>query len=191
MMRDLKSLYKAELMQEIGQTLDEYLSRDTITDFSADARAATVSSALAGVREANRVNDRLGVFYSVDRVMQVLGGISRQAVNERVQKNRLLRVRTSDNVLVFPAFQFTELGELRPGMSDLLKILLSTGEDPWTVAYWLTSEIAEFEDRTALDILDTRNADEISDLLDLARDDAAGWQDMRHGEIDDHARTAG
>ncbi|MDT0116614.1 DUF2384 domain-containing protein [Microbacterium sp. PRF11] len=190
-MSDLKSRYKAELLQEIGRNLDEYLSRDTITDFSADARAATASSALAGVREANRVNDQLGVFYSVDRVMQVLGGISRQAVNERVHKNRLLRVRTSDNVLVFPAFQFTEHGELRPGISDLLKILLPTGEDPWTVAYWLTSEIADFGGRTALDILDSRNVDEIEDLLDLARDDAAGWQDMPHGEIDDHARTAG
>lgn len=175
--------YKEKLVDRISKSVDDLVDSNAITDFSEDALDATVSSAVAGLREANRVNTQLGAFYSVDRVMKELGGVSRQAVNERVKNNRLLRVQTSDGKLLFPAFQFSDGGELRPGLGTVLQKLLASGEDGWTVTYWLTTPIEQFAGRTPLDIIDSRETDEILDLVDLATDDAATWHNVLHGTI--------
>lgn len=126
------------------------------------------------MQTANRINDRLGAFYTTDRVRKVLGGVSRQAVNQRVHSNRLLRVVTADDEKLFPAFQFKGQ-DLVPGLQDLLKVLLDSGVDGWTVAYWLTARIGQFGQTTALDVLDSGDADRIAELTTLAADDAAGW----------------
>ncbi|AZZ56650.1 antitoxin Xre/MbcA/ParS toxin-binding domain-containing protein [Rathayibacter iranicus] len=175
--------YREVLLDRFSRSVDELLDSHTITDFSQDALEATTASALAGVREANRLNAQLGPFYSSDRVRTLLGGISRQAVTERVAGHRLLRVETSDGKLLFPAFQFQPTGEVRPRLAALLQTLLATGENSWTVAYWLTTPLAQFEGRTALDVLDSRRADEIEDLMDLAADDAASWRRGPRGEV--------
>ncbi|PPF53448.1 hypothetical protein C5C13_15085 [Clavibacter michiganensis] len=181
--------YKARLVRDISRSVDELVDSNAITDFSDDARDATVKSALAGVREANHLNDRLGAFYTLERVMTLFGGVSRQAVNDRVKKHRLLRVQTSDGMFLFPAFQF-EGAELRPHLAALLQVLLASGEDPWTVAYWLTVQLDEFEERTALEVVDSREADRIDELLDLAREDAASWHNALYGQITEHAEGA-
>lgn len=116
--------------------------------------------------------DRIGPFYSSRRVESLLG-VSRQAVSERARNHRLLRVTTSDGVKVFPSFQFKTSG-LRSNLVPLLKVLPGSGADPWTVAYWLTAPQANFNDRTAVEIVDAgEDAQRI--LLTLARDDAAAW----------------
>lgn len=181
--------YKARLVRDISRSVDELVDSNAITDFSDDARDATVKSALAGVREANHLNDRLGAFYTLERVMTLFGGVSRQAINDRVKKHRLLRVQTSDGMFLFPAFQI-EGGDLRPGLAGLLQVLLASGEDPWTVAYWLTAPIEDFEGRTALEVLDTREADRVDELLDIARDDASSWHNALYGQIAEHPDRA-
>ncbi|PPH86334.1 hypothetical protein C5C95_15045 [Rathayibacter sp. AY1B7] len=175
--------YKEDLVDRFSRSVDDLVTSKAITDFSQDALDATASSALAGMREANRVNTQLGAFYTIDRVMTVLGNVSRQAVNERVKSNRLLRVQTSDGKLLFPAFQFQATGGVHPQLSKVLQILLASGEDGWTIAYWLTTPIEQFGGRTALDVIGSRETDEILDLMDVAADDAKAWHNVPHGEI--------
>jgi hypothetical protein len=123
----------------------------------------------------NRISDRLGAFYSLNRVAELLGGVGRKAVSERARSHRLLRVTTSDGVMVFPAFQFAH-SRVRSNLIPLLEVLLGSGADPWTVAYWLTSPLDSFNGRTALEVVDF-GTDAQRRLINLARRDAAAWKE--------------
>src|SRR5699024_362178 len=115
---------------------------------------------------------QVGPFYSTERVAHLLGDISRQAVSERARNHRLLRVTTADGLMVFPAFQFTGTA-VRTNLVPLLQILLGSGADPWTVAYWMTAPQEELGGKTALAVLDFE--DEARRLQEIAKRDAAAW----------------
>lgn len=166
--------WRERVLGGVGRRLDQTMAANEVTDFSGEPERATVNAMAEAVLAANRINDRLGDFYTTDRVRKVLGGISRQAVRERVRNNRLLRVTTADGVALFPAFQFASDAVL-PGLQKLLKVLLETGVDGWTVAYWLTARLAQLGEATALDVLASGDADRINELQKLAADDAALW----------------
>lgn len=167
--------WRERVLEGVGYRLDQMVASNEVTDFSGESERATVNAMADAVLAANRINDRLGAFYTTDRVKKVLGGISRQAVSERVKNDRLLRVTTADGVLLFPAFQFAS-GAILPGLQELLKILLDSRVDGWTVAYWLTARLALLGEATALDVLASGDSDRIAELERLARDDAAGWR---------------
>lgn len=166
--------WRERVLDGVGRRLDQMLASKEVTDFSGEAERATVNAMADAVLAANRINDRLGAFYTTDRVRKVLGGISRQAVSERVKNDRLLRVTTADGVVLFPAFQFAN-GAVVPGLQKLLKVLLGTGADGWVVAYWLTARLAQLGETTALDVLASGDTDRIAELEKLAADDASGW----------------
>lgn len=166
--------WRERVLDGVGRRLDQMVASHEVTDFSGEAERATVNAMADAVLKANRINDRLGAFYTTDRVRKVLGGISRQAVSERVKNDGLLRVTTADGVVLFPAFQFAH-GALAPGLRKLLNLLLGTGVDGWTVAYWLTARQAQLGEATALDVLASADTDRIAELHKLAAEDAAGW----------------
>ncbi|PQZ92353.1 hypothetical protein CQ018_12710 [Arthrobacter sp. MYb227] len=96
--------WRERVLDGVGRRLDQMMASKEVTNFSGESERATVNAMADAVLAANRINDRLGAFYTTDRVRKVLGGISRQAVSERVRNNRLLRVTTADGVVLFPAF---------------------------------------------------------------------------------------
>ena len=167
--------WRERVLDGVGRRLDQMVSSHEVTEFSSDSESATVNAMADAVQSANRINDRLGAFYTTDRVRKVLGGVSRQAVSQRVQGHRLLRVTTADGEMLFPAFQFKDQ-EVVPGLQGLLKVLLDSGVDGWTVAYWLTSRIGQLGEATALDVLASGDTDPMAELEILAADDAAGWR---------------
>lgn len=166
--------WRERVLDGVGRRLDQLVAAHEVTDFSADTERATVNAMTDAVQTANRINDRLGAFYTTDRVRKILGGISRQAVSQRAKSNRLLRVTTADGEKLFPAFQFKD-HDVVPGLQDLLKVLLDSGVDGWTVAYWLTARIGQLGEATALEVLESGDVDRIAELKTLAADDAAGW----------------
>lgn len=168
--------WRVRVLDEVGRRLDQMLASNDVTDFSTGAERATVNAMTDAALSANRINDRLGAFYTTERARKVLGGISRQAVRERVRNNRLLRVTTADGVVLFPAFQFSN-GVVVPGLQKLLSVLLSGNVEGWTVAYWLTARVQALGDVTALEILASGDSDRIAELHRLAADDAASWRD--------------
>lgn len=164
--------YREDLKSAASHFVDDLVESGTVTDFSAPARRATMQAMAEAARRANRLNDRVGPFYSTERVARLLGDISRQAVSERARNHRLLRVTTADGLMVFPAFQFTGTA-VRTNLVPLLQILLGSGADPWTVAYWMTAPQEELGDKTALAVLDSE--DEARRLQEIAKRDAAAW----------------
>jgi hypothetical protein len=78
----------------------------------------------------------LGPVYSTAQVKSLLGG-SRQAVNDRVRRRTLLALRTTDDHLVYPSFQF-EGTKVLPGLAEVLQ---AVGDvvDNWTLASWLVA----------------------------------------------------
>ncbi|GAA4371212.1 hypothetical protein [Paeniglutamicibacter cryotolerans] len=166
--------WRERVLDGMGRRLEQMVASHEVTDFSGEAERATVNAMADAVGTANRINDRLGAFYTTDRVRKVLGDVSRQAVSERAKNHRLLRVKTADGVVLFPAFQFIN-GAVATGLRKLLSILLGTGVDGWAVTYWLTARLAQLGESTALDVLASGDSGRIAKLGKLAATDAAGW----------------
>ncbi len=107
--------------------------------------------------------DRVGPFYSTDRVRQILGGtrpVSRQDISDRVEARRLLRVQTADGKHLFPAFQF-DGDVVDPELVKVIHPLLHAGADGWTVVYWLTTPLPQFGGQTPLALVRAGAADEV------------------------------
>ncbi len=83
-------------------------------------------------------SEELGPFYDSDGVRQLLGGVSKQAVSDRVQRHRLLALRTGSGRLVYPAFQF-DGRSVAQGLGDVLSIVAPDDVESWYTASWLTS----------------------------------------------------
>lgn len=178
---DTKETFRTELKRSLADMVDEILAAGDVTDFSPSAREATVQAMRAAAQDASTINNRVGPFYSTAKVRSILGNISRQAVSERARNHTLLRLVTADNTFVYPAFQFVTDPErperkiVNSHLVPLLRTLLGTGADPWTVAFWLTAPLADFDDQTALAVINRGEADRAA-VHNLAREDAARWQ---------------
>jgi|SRR5690625_207965 len=125
--------------------------------------------------ENERLNARFGPFFTRARVKQLLN-ITDVELDRLVTTHHLLAPVTADGIQVFPEFQFdTEQKQAQEHLRPLLEILISSGADPWTVTYWLTAPLPEFEHQRAVDIID-RDAETRAALLAMANEDAARWR---------------
>lgn len=122
------------------------------------------------VPEPSRWDDLLGPFYTTSKVAEILGGVSRQAVADRRERQTLLALRTADGTLVYPAFQFGEHNEILAGLPEVLRCLRGSGVDDWTLAGWLVSKLRPLEGRSPVDWL--RLGGDPEPVLRLAREAA-------------------
>ncbi len=97
-------------------------------------------------------SDELGPFYDSDGVRQLLGGVSKQAVSERVHRHRLLALRTGSGRLVYPAFQFAGRAII-PGFGDVLSIVAPDDVESWFTASWLTTPDSALGGHSPVDTL--------------------------------------
>jgi hypothetical protein len=93
--------------------------------------------------------DDIGPFYDTDGARIALGGVTKQAVSDRVHRGRLLALRLASDGSgrdrwVYPAWQF------RPAvLRHLPAVLDAAGYDPdrattgWTIATWLVTRDEE------------------------------------------------
>lgn len=117
-----------------------------------------------------------GPFYDTEGARVALGGVSKQAVSQRVAAGRLLGLRLAADSsgrdrLVYPVWQFhTEVRRQLPA------VLTACGYDPvrpvtgWTVAAWLTTESADLHDLAPVALL---RAGRPEPVLAVAREVAA------------------
>ncbi len=172
--RETEAEFTRNLKDGIGSAVDEMIARGEIQDYSAKAQQAALHAAVTAIQKAQDFTDRVGPFYSIDRVRQILGGarpVSRQAISDRVKNHRLLRVRTADGKNLFPAFQFDD-GAVHAELVKVTQPLLEAGTDGWTVVYWLTTPLPQFDGQTPLALV---RAGATDDVVALARTDAATW----------------
>lgn len=120
--------------------------RPTLDPDEAGRRAAL--DAVSGAMWA----DEVGPFYDTDGVMTLLGGVTKQAVNDRVRRHRLLALRTGSGRLVYPAAQF-EGPKVVAGLGPVLDALVPDDTEAWMVASWLTTSDPTLDGRTPIGAL--------------------------------------
>ena len=142
-----------------GHSLDEIGSTEEIASRMLDV-----------LPESSHWNEVLGPFYTTRQVANLLGGASRQALADRRKRGTLLGLKTTDGVLVYPAFQFDEKRRVVSGLSEVLRCFCDVDVDDWTIAGWLVSSLDALEGHSAVGWL--RQGGQLEPVLDLARDTA-------------------
>ncbi|MFT6763948.1 MAG: hypothetical protein ACJAXA_002612 [Candidatus Aldehydirespiratoraceae bacterium] len=119
-------------------------------------RSPDLDPAEAGRRAALKAvagtlwTDAVGHFYDTEGVMSLLGGVSKQAVHDRVRRHRLLALRTGSGRLVYPTAQFDE-DRVVDGLGAALTLLAPDHTEAWMVASWLTTADPALNGTTPLD----------------------------------------
>ncbi|TWB89912.1 hypothetical protein FBZ93_11524 [Bradyrhizobium macuxiense] len=116
--------------------------------FTPDARALAV---LEGVRIAQEDLRRSGGAYDLEQVRTLLRGISRQAVDKRVQEGSLLAVPGPSNHRSFPTLQFNVDGTVVEGLKSVQEALPTS--NPWTILNFLTQPDDRLGGRKPIDLL--------------------------------------
>jgi hypothetical protein len=121
------------------------------------------------------VTTELEPFWDSEGLRERLG-LSQAEIAARVASNDLIALRTAEGPFLFPAFQFDDDGDLPNRLPELYRILIQQ-MSPTTAALWLHTKLAEWDNRTAVDIL--RDADPlvVERVFFEARDDV--WRRER------------
>ncbi|MDR1808516.1 MAG: hypothetical protein LBR33_11505 [Propionibacteriaceae bacterium] len=147
-------------------TLDRQLS--ALPDERLDDALQQLTAALAAV-DSHDIGDAVGPVYTTAGLQAWLG-VSRQTLSERAAARTLLRLRTADGKLVYPAFQFGPLRRPLPGLKKVLTALERGSSDPWAWAIWLN---AVRED--GVTFAQRLRAGEVGRVVAAAEADAAWW----------------
>jgi hypothetical protein len=116
----------------------------------------------------------LGPFYSTAGLARVLGGVSRQAVEERRRRRTILALRTADDVWVYPAFQLDERNRVVRGLPQVLeRFQPGTPDDEWMVAAFVAAPQPGLDDRSIVDHL--CSGGDLDPVLALANERARQW----------------
>ena len=90
----------------------------------------------------------LGLLLDTRQVAELLGVGTRQAVNDRVRRQRILALPTDERDLAYPAFQFNEKGEPYAAMGLVLEAFAGAMLSPHTVASWCVTPQAALDGST-------------------------------------------
>ncbi|WP_156044043.1 hypothetical protein [Cellulomonas sp. HZM] len=134
--------FKVALMESLEAGVDELVATDAPALH--EDPAVLARRMLAAVPRAHLYDQLVGPFFDLEGVRRLLGGTSRQAVHDRVKRGTLLQVRTSDDVLLYPAFQFDGT-DVSPRIRQVLIHLRDAGVDGWTIATWFSVPAADLD----------------------------------------------
>ncbi|MGH9380722.1 MAG: hypothetical protein ACRD2Z_08935 [Thermoanaerobaculia bacterium] len=109
----------------------------------------------------------VGPFYDTDGARAALGGVTKQAVSQRVTAGRLLGLRLASDGsgrdrMVYPAWQFRD--SVLRALPGVLQAAGYSAERPvmgWTIAAWLTSPNPELGGMTPVKLLAAGHADRV------------------------------
>lgn len=144
---DVRALLVAEAKNAQGELTSERI----------EERRAEIAQAIKTQNPSEVVNRRIGKVKSTEGVRVYLGKnggqLSHQAVNDRVKKHNLLRVKTKAGRNAYPAFQFVD-GGVHANIRKLLHVLLGAEMSDWGVAFWLTEPMDFIGGKRPIDVLD-------------------------------------
>lgn len=116
--------------------------------FEPDARSRAL---LAGVRIAQEDLREAGGAYDLEQVRTLMRGVSRQAIDKRVQEGSLLAVPGPSNRRAYPTLQFTQNGEVVQGLKAVREALAT--RNGWTVLNFLAHPDDRLGGRKPIDVL--------------------------------------
>lgn len=138
------------------------------------AAGARIDDPHAGAIADSAMVDTVGPSWSTKKVRAELGGVSAQAVHQRVDRGTLWALPTSDGATAFPIFQFVRRNgrlETKPGLRAMFKIL--RGQDPWAVAVLMQTPAPEL---AGMSPVEWERSDGGTEALEqLARDLVREW----------------
>lgn len=157
-----------ELARRVGVLREQGREADDLGD--PDALADRM---LAAVPEPSPWSE-LGPFYSTSGMARVLGGVSRQAVEERRRRRTVLALRTADGVWVYPAFQLDGRNRVVRGLAEVLeRFHPKAPDDEWMVAAFVAASQPGLGGRSIVEHL--RTGGDLDAALALAGERAARW----------------
>jgi hypothetical protein len=157
-----------ELARRVGALREQGQQADALGD--PDDLAARM---LAAVPQPSPWAE-LGPFYSTAGIARVLGGVSRQAVEERRRRRTILALRTADGAWVYPAFQLDGDNRVVRGLAEVLDRFAPAGtDDEWMVASFLTAPQPGLGGRSVAEHL--HDGGDLVAVLDLASERADRW----------------
>jgi hypothetical protein len=140
----------AEEPDRVLTTLQVIVDPDALVD---EDDESTIS--LARTVNAHRVVAALRELraraYPTDEVRELLGGISRQAVSQRVRSGRLMAIEISGRSW-FPDWQFVD-GRLVDGLPQVVRALIDSGENAFTAEGIMRTALPEEGGRSVADLL--------------------------------------
>ncbi|WP_336644611.1 hypothetical protein [Microbacterium sp. USHLN186] len=127
-------------------------------------------------QSANNTNpwaEIVGPCYTTVSVARTLGW-TEAMVNEAVDSLALLRLTTSDGVQLYPAFQIWD-GRPASDLADVLRVLRTGVNDPWTWAQWLNTPLTDEDGVEQPANIERLREGQLADVLLEAKHDAAVW----------------
>lgn len=119
-----------------------------------DARESPMARArLRGIRRKREVLETEGGFVGTAEAAEILGGISKQAVDKRRERQTILALPRGGGEYAFPLWQFDEGTKdgLLPGLTKLLRSF--SVEDPWMRAEFMLAPNNRLGGKRPLDAL--------------------------------------
>jgi hypothetical protein len=162
----------AQVSAELARRVDALRAQGHGPDALGDADSLAARM-LAAVPEPSPWAE-LGPFYSTAGIARVLGGVSRQAVEERRRRRTILALRTADDVWVYPAFQLDGRNRVVRGLAEVLaRFRPATVDDEWMVAAFVAAPQAQLGGGTIVHHL--ADGGDLADVVALADERAERW----------------
>jgi hypothetical protein len=122
--------------------------------FEPDARAQAL---LEGVRIAQEDLRKAGGAYDLTQVRTLMQGVSRQAVDKRVQEGSLFAVPGPNNRRSYPTLQFNLDGTIVEGLKAVCAALPT--KNPWIILNFLAHPDDRLQGRKPIDVLKAGNVE--------------------------------
>lgn len=162
----------ARVSAELSRRVDALRAQGHDADVLGDADTLA-ERMLAAVPEPSPWAE-LGPFYSTAGIARVLGGVSRQAVEERRRRRTILALRTADGAWVYPAFQLDGRNRVVAGLAEVLaRFPVESADDEWMAAAFVAAPQPALGGRSIVDHL--RDGGIRADVLALTDERAARW----------------
>lgn len=115
----------------------------------------------------------IGPCYTTASLARALGWTEAD-VADAAASLRVLELTTSDDKLLYPAFQVHE-GHLVAGLDEVLQVLSTGTQGTWTWAQWLNAQVNDDTGEEAPSAIEQLRAGELEDVLRDARHAAWSW----------------
>lgn len=116
----------------------------------------------------------VGPCYTASSLSRTLGW-TETAVVEAADSLALLKLTTDDGVDLYPAFQIWD-GEPVPGLVEVLRVLHTGVNGPWTWAQWLNTPLTDEDGVEQPSNAQRLREGHLADVLLEAKRDAAAWR---------------